>query len=65
MVWRCEVSKQRHTTVRGDGTDCTALLCNEWRNKGKFWQNGETSSRRNDAYRSGMLEPRDKIITEL
>ena len=32
-------------------------------NKGKFWQNGETSSRRNDAYRSELLEPRDKIIT--
>ena len=47
----------------GEGTDCTALLCNEWMNKGKFWQNGETSSRRNDAYRSEMLEPRAEIIT--
>lgn len=32
---------------------------------GKFWQDGETSSRRNDAYRSERLEPIDKMITEL
>jgi len=32
---------------------------------GKLWQDGETSLRRNDAYRSEILEPRDKMNTEL
>ena len=29
-----------HTPVWGDGTDCTALPCNEWRNLGKRGQIG-------------------------
>ena len=33
-----------HTPVWGDGTDFTALPCNEWRNLGKRGQNGVNTS---------------------
>jgi hypothetical protein len=65
--------REQHTTVRGDESAYKAVMKRTYfrgmkagyvlEERWEALENGETSSCRNDAYRSEMLEPRAEIIT--